>query len=105
MSSLLKRDLCDIADSPVLNSNIKDLESKVKEAIPPWLRYSVTHWSTHLSAVPSGNEEAMMALETFCTKHLLHWIEACALLESLQLVMPLVRQAQEWAVSRRYSEQ
>jgi len=100
MGDMLKRDLCKIADSGLLNSDIKDLEAKVEAAIPPWLRYAVTHWSAHLAAVPNDNAEAIAGLETFCTKNLLHWIEACSLLSSLNRVMPLISKAQEWAVSR-----
>ena len=100
MGAMLKRDLCHIANCALLNSDIEDLQAKVDEAIPPWLRYAVTRWPNHLAKVPSGNAVAIAGLETFCTKNLLHWIEACALLGSLSLVIPLIRQAHEWAVSR-----
>jgi len=100
MGGMLKRDLCNIADSALLNSDIEDLEAKVEAAIPPWLRYAVTYWPTHLAAVSSDDAYATAGLETFCMKNLLYWIEACALLGSLDQVMPLIRKAQSWAVSK-----
>ena len=100
MSSMLKRDICGITNRLLPNSAIKGLEMKVKKSIPPWLSYAIIHWPTHLAAVPSKNEEAMARLESFCSKSLLHWIEACTLLGSLDLVIPLTRQARDWAVSR-----
>ena len=98
MSSLLKRDIANIADSSLMNSEIEDFEAKVQLAIPPWLRYAILHWPAHLTVVSPDNGEAIACLEVFCTKSLLHWIEACALVGSLDLVMPLIRQAREWAV-------
>ena len=100
ISTMLKRDICAIADSCLMNSDIEGLEAKVRQAIPPWFRYAILHWPTHLSAVPSDNSEAISCLEHLCTKNLLHWVEACALLDSLELVTPLVRQARGWAVCR-----
>ena len=101
MASMLKRDLCNIASpSTALNSDVEGLEAKVKDHIPPWLRYAIIHWPTHLAEVTFKTDDAMTRLETFCTKHLLHWIEACALLGSLSLVIPLIQKARDWAVSK-----
>ena len=102
MNSLLKRDIANIANSFLTNSEIQDLEAKVQSAIPPWLRYSILHWPAHLMAATADNGEAMVCLETFCGKNLLHWIEACTLLGSLDRVIPLIRQARGWAVCTRF---
>ena len=99
MTSMLKRDICNIANSTLLESDIENLDIKVKTLIPAWLRYAVIHWPAHLSAIPSKDSEAITWLETFCRKSLLHWIEACALLGSLNLVIPLIREVRDWAVS------
>ena len=100
MSSMLKRNICDIPRSARLNSEVEGLDIKVKIAIPAWLRYAVIRWPVHLAAVPPENEGAMACMERFCLKNLLHWIEACALLGELNLAIPLIRQARDWAVSQ-----
>ncbi|KAI6160843.1 WD40-repeat-containing domain protein [Pisolithus thermaeus] len=79
----LKRNICSIGDDVVLNSEIPDLESKLRECIPPVLS-DTDHW-----------EELIERLSEFTSTKLLYWIEALSLegrfplcISNLVTVMP-----------------
>lgn len=99
MSVGLKRDICDISDASLLNKEVEDLDSKLAHAVPPWLRYACLHWAAHLALAPPGDQELMEKLDTFCSSYLLYWIEVLSLLSLLPNVLPIIRQARDWAVS------
>jgi len=99
MASMLKRDICNINDRSLLNSDVEDLESKLADAAPPWLCYACFHWAWHLDHVPHGDEQVKSLLQAFCSKHLLYWIELVSLLRALDEVIDMGRKAYRWAVS------
>ncbi|EKM49506.1 uncharacterized protein PHACADRAFT_214067, partial [Phanerochaete carnosa HHB-10118-sp] len=75
----LKRDICNIRDPSLLNSDVPDLDKRVRSAIPWYLKYACRHWCAHLL----GGElldEILDALLEFAQERLLHWVEACSLL-------------------------
>ncbi|KAI6107721.1 WD40-repeat-containing domain protein [Pisolithus croceorrhizus] len=63
----LKRNICDIGDDIVLNSEIPDLEKKLRKCIPPELS-DTDHW-----------KELIERLSEFTSTKLLYWIEALSL--------------------------
>lgn len=78
----LKRDICDVGHDVVLNSEIPDLEVKLRERVPPALSYACRHWGAHLSqsigdAAPVG--ELVKRLLEFSSTKLLNWIEVLSL--------------------------
>ncbi|KAI6128085.1 hypothetical protein EDD16DRAFT_1892622 [Pisolithus croceorrhizus] len=94
----LKRNICSIGDDVVLNSEIPDLESKLRECIPPVLSYACRHWGEHLSHAARDTdhwEELIERLSEFTSTKLLYWIEALSLegrfplcISNLVTVMP-----------------
>lgn len=85
----LKRDICDIRDVSLLNSDIEDLRTRIDACISPELQYACRHWMTHLgsaSAASASVEEQKAVndqLTVFCSNHLTHWLEVTCLLGAL----------------------
>jgi hypothetical protein len=94
MNYSLRYDICRVRDPSLLNSEVVDLEGRLVKYVSESLRYAcrfwVVHWLEHIrtagvqSRIPTG-------LETFCSQHLLHWIEVLSLtgdLDAVQRSMP-----------------
>ncbi|KAM6491915.1 WD40-repeat-containing domain protein [Amanita muscaria] len=78
----LQRNICGIGDDTVLNSEIPDLESKLRECVPPALLYACQHWGHHLSQSTSDTalwDELVKWLSKFATTKILYWIELLSL--------------------------
>jgi hypothetical protein len=93
MSHHLRYDICHIQDPSLLNAEVTDLKGRLTEYISGPLRYAcrfwATHWLEHIRAAGSRSK-VPLALELFCSQHLLHWIEVLSLtggLHSLQRAM------------------
>jgi signal recognition particle GTPase len=87
MNSLLKRNICSIEDPSLLNAEIAGLESLLEASTPAELRYACRYWITHTILVSRADNELMQQLETFCRRHLLHWLEALSLLGHLRVAL------------------
>ncbi|KAG8994730.1 hypothetical protein FRB94_009685 [Tulasnella sp. JGI-2019a] len=106
MNNLLERDMCNIGFLPTLNSEVKDLEVQLRNAVPLHLRYSCYNWASHMAlskprgAAEAGVHEAVAlelvhALDTFVCKKLLYWLEALSLLSRLDVAIPLLKLAEK----------
>jgi hypothetical protein len=83
----LCRDICDIQDPSLLNSEVVDLEERLARAVPSELRYACQYWHIHLQhAGVFSNSDLLAVLETFCAQHLLHWVEVLSLVNKLPSV-------------------
>lgn len=79
----LRRDICDIRDPSLLNTEVPNLFARREKAIPVHLKYACRHWYTHLvNGAPSA--EVLSALSEFVQRRLLYWVEACSLLGVLR---------------------
>lgn len=79
----LKRNICQLDESK-LNNEVPNLVEKITKYIPPHVQYASRYWALHL--VHSEPEaDILELLETFCTHHLLHWIEVLSLLGELRI--------------------
>jgi hypothetical protein len=94
MNSHLRYDICRIRDPSLLNTEVLDLEGKVKEHVPESLCYACRFWMMHwLEHIRTAESQARIpaGLEAFCAHHLLHWIEVLSLIGNLhdvQRAMP-----------------
>ncbi|KAG6826343.1 hypothetical protein H0H87_007450, partial [Tephrocybe sp. NHM501043] len=74
----LKRDICDICDGAVLNSEIPDLQEKLRKCVSPALLYACQHWGDHISQSAHGTDlqkELVGRLSEFVSTKILYWIE------------------------------
>ncbi|KZP30699.1 WD40 repeat-like protein [Athelia psychrophila] len=79
----LKRNVCELPESNVLNNEVADLSSRIMEFIPSELQYACRHWGTHLRHA-AMSEDIWTLLSQFCSNHMLFWVEACSLLGDLR---------------------
>jgi hypothetical protein len=84
MNDGLCQDICDIQDPSLSNRAVADLEERLARAVPSELRYACQYWHIHLQHAGVFSDSGLLAvLETFCTRHLLHWVEVLSLLNKL----------------------
>jgi hypothetical protein len=58
---------------------VTDLEQRLERVAPSELRYACNHWHVHLRLAGPTSSSLIVQLETFCSLHLLHWIELLSL--------------------------
>ncbi|KAJ7039994.1 WD40-repeat-containing domain protein [Mycena alexandri] len=78
----LKRNICSINDDIVLNSEIPDLESRLRDCVSPALLYACQHWGDHLSQSAANTElhkELVERMSEFASTKLLYWVEVLSL--------------------------
>jgi ABC-type dipeptide/oligopeptide/nickel transport system ATPase subunit len=99
MNNHLKQNICNIGNTSLLNSEITDLADRRTRHITEELQYACLHWMTHLASLQTvkGVEILVDELDTFCTDHLMHWIEVLSLYQKLRLVVEGLPGAYEWA--------
>jgi hypothetical protein len=93
MNRHLRYDICQIQDPSLFNSEVRNLEERMRKYIPGPLRYAcrfwVTHWLEHIRA--AGSQSRMpTGLEIFCAQHLLHWIEVLSLTSDMYAVQQVM---------------
>jgi hypothetical protein len=98
MSMFLKRDLANIRDPSLLNTEVDEFEQNVQLAIPLEVQYACRYWSVHLSCVEHGDETVVRALNKFLMWSLLWWFEAMSLIGSIPIATGSIQMAQRWAV-------
>jgi hypothetical protein len=80
MNTSLREDICNIRSSSLANSEVADLDQRLNRVTPSELRYACNYWHVHLRLATSTSSGLIEQLETFCSLHLLHWIELLSLL-------------------------
>jgi hypothetical protein len=96
MNKLLRRDICHLRDPSLFHQEIPDLASRIKENIPLELQYACKHWIKHLVLLEESSPNLERTLSEFCNKHILHWLEALSILDSLAGTLRLLPQATRW---------
>jgi hypothetical protein len=92
----LRRDMCNIRDPSLYNSEVPALEQRIQASISPELTYACTYWMVHLMQTDGSDAQIALLLDEFCRLHLLHWIEALSLLKILPLARQRVHQITMW---------
>ncbi|KAF9503231.1 hypothetical protein BS47DRAFT_1322867 [Hydnum rufescens UP504] len=97
MEISLRQDVAGISDVSLLNSEVKGLEEKVRDALSAEVQYACRYWASHLSCVELGEKRMVEALEGFSRRLILMWIEAMSLIGSLTSAVALIEEAHRWA--------
>jgi hypothetical protein len=93
MNAHLRENICNIKDPSLPNNKVHLLQETLERVAPAELRYACRHWHAHLRLADVTSPGLANSLETFCTTHLLHWLELLSLLNELstaQTGMPLL---------------
>jgi hypothetical protein len=105
MNKHLHRNMCDVKDSSLLNSEIGDLHERIDRYVPAAVQYACKHWISHLAAAtqrPVSQQgekwirQVKAQLSTFCSEHLLHWMEVTSLDNHFQSSLSGLNTAVRW---------
>jgi hypothetical protein len=87
MNEGLRKDICDIHNPSLFNTEVTNLNQQLDNCAPPQLRYACRFWHVHLELAGTVSAGVASHLEGFCQKHLLHWLEFLSLLGELPVVL------------------
>jgi len=93
MKTHLRFNICDLPSSFLLDSEVPDLNDRIRTKIGESLRYSCLHWAQHLAQTSSG--VGRREIGDFLQSKVLFWIEAMNLLGSRARCTPMLQQARE----------
>jgi hypothetical protein len=87
MNERLRKDICEIGDPSLFNTEVTDIGQRLDCYVPPQLRYASRFWHVHFELAGTVSSIAASHIEEFCKKHLLHWLELLSLLDELPVVL------------------
>jgi hypothetical protein len=103
MNANLRRNICNLRDPFIPNSDIPDLGQLLDSNASIQLRYACKYWHVHVQSAGCFHPHVIAALEVFCTKHLLHWLELLSLITQVPVAIrdlpPLVTYLEVCAIS------
>jgi hypothetical protein len=80
MNADLRRNICNLQNPFLPNSDIPDLDQRLDRNASAQLRYACKYWYVHVQSAGCFHPDLITALDAFCTKHLLHWLELLSLI-------------------------
>ncbi|KAG8789767.1 hypothetical protein FRC12_013275 [Ceratobasidium sp. 428] len=86
MNEGLRFNMCDLETSHLLNSQVLNLDGRVRYAIHPHLSYSCLYWSSHVANAQIDVLDDCLRRFLFQTP-LMYWIEALSLLGKLRTAL------------------
>jgi hypothetical protein len=87
MNEDLRRNICDLRDPFIPNSDIPDLDQRLDRNTSAQLQYACKYWHVHVQSAGCLYPELNTALDVFCTKHLLHWLELLSLMKEVSVAL------------------
>ena len=98
MINQLRFNICKLEDSRLANTDVQDLESRIKQNISDPLQYSCFYWSDHLCFTP-GHEDlhVLRSLKVFFEGlYPLLWIEVLSIMGMVPIGAPSLRRVISW---------
>ncbi|KAG8687188.1 hypothetical protein FRC11_007633, partial [Ceratobasidium sp. 423] len=92
-----KFNICGLESSYILDTEVEDLEDRVKKAVSKELFYSSLYWSAHLNA-SAVRSDIVSRLEQFMTKNVLLWMEIMNLTNRMPASPSSLAMAKGWAM-------
>ena len=101
----LRFNICKLEDSRLANTDIHDLQSRIKEDISEPLQYSSRYWTSHLCSTPdNGNQDLSRGLKEFFEGlYPLFWIEVLSLMGMVLTGATSLRRVMSWIKVSRTS--
>ncbi|KAG9025283.1 hypothetical protein FRB95_010363 [Tulasnella sp. JGI-2019a] len=91
----LRRNMCDL-DPSLLNSEVEDLEDRVRNSLSPGLRYACTQMSEHVSRTRADSVEVNILLREFANMRLMYWLEALSLMGRVHEAVGMASLIESW---------
>jgi hypothetical protein len=98
MNQRLKRNICNIEDESVPNTEIPDLKTRLRVNVTDDLRYSCRFWAYHLSQSRRDDGELYEYVKSFFCEDLRKWIEILSLLGVLDHVNESLELCRGWII-------
>ncbi|KAF8699570.1 WD domain, G-beta repeat, partial [Rhizoctonia solani] len=98
-----KMNICGLPSSYLLDSEVEDLDERVRGAILPGLAYACQHWSTHLYS-GEYREALVDRVRTLFFDNLLLWMEVVNLLKKIRHGTGIIQQAERWCTKYNIPE-
>ena len=98
MMERLHFNICDLPSSYFPNSEVLDLDDRIKKCIPLELAYSCRFWTDHIRQVPFNPALAMEVRAFFNNERFLFWFEALSLLKLVNTCAGLLSSLIQWAM-------
>jgi len=97
MMKQLQFNICDLPSSYLPNSEIRDLDNRVKKNIPPELAYSCRFWTGHVRQAPFNSTLSAEVQAFFNSERLLFWFEVLSLLKLVNICAGSLSSLIQWA--------
>jgi hypothetical protein len=94
----LKFNICNLESSYLANKDVKDLDVRISNHLPPALSYTCRLWDDHLGYL-DFETDLFCKLQTFFGKKFLFWLEALSLVNCVGLASPALSSLSKWLAS------
>ena len=102
MARFLRQNICALDDPMALNDEIPDRDNCLQQHIPIILQDTCRNWIFHLEAFDDSKGASIYSvleqLDTFLSKHLLHWIECMSLLGCVDVIPNYLCRLSAWLI-------
>jgi hypothetical protein len=102
MTAELRFNICGLVTSCLKNTDVPDIEAKVRDGISSLLSYSCYFWTDHLICT-TFNEQLMGTVKDMILNKLLYWFEAMSLLKEINRVSQSLLLVLDWSNVRIFS--
>ncbi|KAG8983106.1 hypothetical protein FRB93_007663 [Tulasnella sp. JGI-2019a] len=96
----LKPNICHL-DLSLLNSEVEDLDQRMRDNIPLGLRYACVHATGHVSQTPPNNRDVEGLAKIFIEAGLMTWLEALSLMGKTHEAVSMADSLESWLKMRR----
>ncbi|KAG9025143.1 hypothetical protein FRB95_010502 [Tulasnella sp. JGI-2019a] len=93
--------MCDL-DPSLLNSEVEDLEKRIRENISPGLQYACAHMPEHVSQTPTGSAEVGSLVREFAHVRLMNWLEGLSLMGRVHEAVGMSLLIESWLKAGLY---
>ena len=98
MMKKLQFNICDLPSSYLPNSEVPDLDDRVKKCIPAELAYSCRFWTDHVREAQFNSALAEVVQAFFNHENLLFWFEVLSLLNVMNTCARLLSSVIQWVM-------
>ncbi|CCO33343.1 Vegetative incompatibility protein HET-E-1 [Rhizoctonia solani AG-1 IB] len=92
--------ICGLASSYDMDSDVEGLEKRVSELIHPALIYACRYWSKHLNLAESSSQ-LIDIVHNFFSSRLLLWMEVINLTKHARLATSIIQDAERWCTEHK----
>lgn len=94
----LKRDMCDILNPTVSNSELRDppLTIRLQGSVSSVTRYAGQYWMVHNCQSSAPSTGLLIAMQTFAGQHSFHWMELLSLIAQVPFATQYLPMAITW---------